>query len=80
MERMRAARDHARWNEDQHCRTAMDFRRDMAEALSCLEADEEAILPWDDVRRVMQGWCIARFRLQWAGLLGGEQVESEVRG
>ncbi len=61
------ARNHARWREDQHCRTSGDFRRDLAEVLSCLEADEDAIIPWDDVRRVVQGWRIVRFRLRWGG-------------
>ncbi len=64
---MQAARNNARWNEDQHYRTAGDFRRDVAEVLSCLEENEEAVLPWDDARRVIQGWCIVRFRLRWGG-------------
>ncbi len=62
---MRAARNNPRWNEDQHYRTTGEFRLDVAEALSCLGANEEDILPWDDVRRVIQGWCIARWRLRW---------------
>ncbi len=62
---MRAARNSARWNEDQHYRTAGDFRRNVAQALSCLEEEEDAILPWDDVRRVIQAWSIVRFRLRW---------------
>ncbi len=67
MERMRVARNNARWSEDQHYRAAVDFRRDVAETLSCLAADDEAVIPWDDVRRVIQGWCIALFRLRWGG-------------
>ncbi len=63
-ERMRAARNNARWDEDQHYRTAVDFRRAMAEVLGCLEEDEDAIIPWDDVRRVIQAWCIVRFRIR----------------
>ncbi len=60
---MRAARNNARWNEDQHYRTAVDFRRDVAELFACFD---EA-LPWDDVRHVIQGWCMVRFRLRWGG-------------
>ncbi len=67
-ERMRAARNNPRWNEGQHYRTADDFRQGVAEALSCLGANVEDILPWDDVRRVIQGWCIARWRLRWGEL------------
>ncbi len=70
---MRAARDNARWNEDQHYRTAVDFRRDLAEALSGLHEKEEAAIPWDDVRRVIQGWCIVRFRLRWGGSKEGHK-------
>ncbi len=62
---MRVARNNARWNEDQHCRTVVEFRRSLAEALKCLEEDGEASIPWDDVRRVIQAWCIVRFRLRW---------------
>ncbi len=59
---MRVARNYAHWNEDQHYRTDGDFRRDVAELLCCDHA-----LPWDDVRRVIQAWGIARFRLRWHG-------------
>ncbi len=61
------ARNHARWNEDQHHHPAVDFRRSLVEALSCLDGDEENNIPWDDVRRVIQGWRIVRFRLRWSG-------------
>jgi hypothetical protein len=40
----------------------------VAEALACFDD----ALPWDDVRRVIQGWCIARFRLEWGGVLDGD--------
>ncbi len=66
---MRAARNSARWNEDQHYRTTGEFRQNVAEALSCLEEDEDAILPWDDMRRVIQAWCIVRFRWDWEWFL-----------
>ncbi len=58
---MRVARKNARWDEDQHHRTAVDFRRDVVEVLGC--SDET--LPWDDMRRVIQGWCIVQFRRRW---------------
>ncbi len=62
---VRMARYYLRWNEDRHYRTAVGFRRDAAEALRCLEVHGKAFfLPWHDVRRVIQGWCIVRFR-QW---------------
>ncbi len=64
---MRAAINNARWDEDQHYHTAVDFRRGVAEVLSCLEENGEVIIPWDDVRRVIQGWGIVRFRLRWKG-------------
>ncbi len=60
---MRMATYYLRWNEDWHCRTAVDFRRNLAETLGCLEVHGTAIfLPWHDVRRVIQGWCIVRLR------------------
>jgi hypothetical protein len=55
-----------RWTEAQHYRTTGDFRRDVAETVRCLEENVEAVLPWDDVRRVIQAWVLARFRLQRA--------------
>ncbi len=66
-ERMRAARNIARWHEDQHYRTGADFRRGVAEVLSCFDEDGDGVVPWDDIRRVIQGWCIVRFRLRWGG-------------
>jgi hypothetical protein len=74
---MRAARNLARyWNEDRHYRTAGDFRRSLAEALRCLEEDEDAIIPWDDIRRVMQAWCIVRFRMQRGNVVKDEDEDS----
>ncbi len=57
-ERMRVARNYVRWSEDQHYRTAVDFRRGVAALLGCVDD----ALPWDDVRRVIQGWGVVRFR------------------
>ncbi len=65
---MRVARKYAHWNEDQHYRTAGDFRRCLAATLSCLD-EEEAVIPWDDTRRVIQAWYIVRFRLQWGNVV-----------
>ncbi len=81
---MRAARNNAGWSEAQHYRTAGDFRRNLAEVLSCLDEDEEAVIPWDDVRRVIQGWCFVRFRLRWDSLIDRgcrwDEIESELEG
>ncbi len=60
---MRVARNNARWNEDQHHRTAVEFRRGLAELLGCFDD----AFPWDDVRRVIQGWSIVQFRLRYGG-------------
>ncbi len=70
---MRVARNGARWNEDQHYRTAGDFRRDVAETLGCLEQDVEAVIPWDDTRPVIQAWCIVMFRRRWGGGKAGHK-------
>ncbi len=70
---MRAARNYAQWSEHHHYRTAGDFRRGLAEILGCLDET----LPWDDVRRVIQGWGIVQFRLRWAGVLGGGMQDEE---
>ncbi len=54
-ERMRIS---ARWTEDKHFRTAVEFRRDVAEVVASLDG----ALPWDDLERVIQGWCIVKNR------------------
>jgi hypothetical protein len=59
---VRVAIYRARWREDQHYRTAGDFRREVAKLLGCLDET----LPWDDIRRVIQGWCIVRYKQRWA--------------
>ncbi len=66
---MRVARNSARWNEAQHYRTAGNFRRDVAECLGCLDD----ALPWDDAERVIQAWCIVRFRLRCGGGKAGDK-------
>ncbi len=73
---MRVARNNTRWREDQHHRTAVDFRRGVAELLACCD---EA-LPWDDVRRVVQSWAIARFRLRWGAVVDGDKQDGEESG
>ncbi len=74
-ERLQSAINSARWNEDQHYRAAVGFRRDAAELLWSLD---EAV-PWDDVRRVIQGWCIARFRRRWGRGSDGNKQDEEKR-
>ncbi len=72
---MQVARNTARWNEDRHSRTAGDFRRGLAELLGCYDES----LPWDDVRRVIQAWCIARFRRRWGRGSDGNKQDEEKR-
>ncbi len=48
----------------------------MAELLTCFD---EA-LPWDDVRRVVKGWAIARFRLRWGKVVDGDKQDGEESG
>ncbi len=66
---MRVARNNARWREDQHYRTAADFRRCLAATLRCLDENDEAMIPWDDIHRVIQAWCMVRFRLRWGNVV-----------
>ncbi len=52
------------WNENRHCCFDDEFRALLSETAVCHSIEESLLadLPWDDLRRVMQGWSVVRMR------------------
>jgi hypothetical protein len=60
-ELMMVAERNADWTEQKHSHNDASFRHRLSVALICFD---EHLIAWDDIRRVIQGWRMARFRMR----------------
>jgi hypothetical protein len=66
------------WREISNCRFSSEFRTLVAETAACHDCAESflAHLPWDDARRMLQGWSVVRRRLEDQRRLGAASSSS----
>ena len=71
VELLRVAATLLPWSEEKHRRFDANFRWRLGTVLMCADVsldDANGPLPWDDIRRVLQGWSV---------LMGGGSVTRE---